>query len=162
MPITKKHTETYYQRHKKEMAAYRREYCKKNPEYRKAIHKNYVKTHREQVIATQKRWRIKHSVKISAYRREHVHGVTPEQFNNMILSANNCCQICKKPFGNNRATTPHIDHNHKTGEIRGLLCKFCNSGIGMFMENITIMETAIKYIEKRTHHTNLFLTDRTP
>lgn len=41
-----------------------------------------------------------------------------------------------------------LDHNHKTGKNRDLLCSFCNSGLGYFKENESIMENAIKYIRR--------------
>lgn len=40
-----------------------------------------------------------------------------------------------------------VDHNHKTGEIRGLLCGLCNSGIGHFKDKIKLLKKAIKYLE---------------
>lgn len=45
----------------------------------------------------------------------------------------------------------HIDHCHTTGKVRGLLCSKCNTGIGMFKENIITLKRAIRYI---THHKN--------
>lgn len=45
----------------------------------------------------------------------------------------------------------HIDHCHKTNKFRGLLCSKCNTGLGMFDENINKMENAIKYIKIWQH-----------
>lgn len=42
-----------------------------------------------------------------------------------------------------------IDHDHKTGKIRGLLCGFCNKAIGLLKENINILRNAIHYLEKK-------------
>jgi hypothetical protein len=52
------------------------------------------------------------------------------------------CAICKRPFDR----TPHVDHSHKTGKIRGLLCFHCNSGLGMFGDCMDTMESAINYL----------------
>ena len=53
------------------------------------------------------------------------------------------CQICNKYF-----KTLCVDHSHKTGKVRGLLCRPCNLAISALMEDKDIMENAIKYIEE--------------
>ena len=45
-----------------------------------------------------------------------------------------------------------IDHDHKTGKIRGLLCQNCNVSIGKFKEDINIMQKAIDYLKKWREH----------
>lgn len=54
------------------------------------------------------------------------------------------CQICG---GSKRLA---IDHDHKTGKVRGRLCSLCNSGIGLFKENSEVLIRASEYI-KRTN-----------
>jgi hypothetical protein len=44
-------------------------------------------------------------------------------------------------------TKSYVDHNHKTGKIRGLLCNGCNAGIGMLKEDINVLNRAIEYLE---------------
>lgn len=51
------------------------------------------------------------------------------------------CAICKK-FGK----ILHVDHNHVTNKIRGLLCNSCNNGLGLFKDDINILEKAILYL----------------
>ena len=77
---------------------------------------------------------------ISHRRREY--GLTEEEYNNMILSQNNLCAICNKPSDK----TLHIDHDHATGMVRGLLCHNCNTGIGMLQEDLIILNRAIEYL----------------
>ena len=72
------------------------------------------------------------------------YGISPEQYDEMIKSQEAKCLICEK----NRKLV--IDHNHKTGEVRGLLCNQCNAGIGYFYENPSIMKKAIKYVIKNS------------
>ena len=71
------------------------------------------------------------------------YGLTEEEYNNMVLSQNNLCAICNNPSKNKALA---IDHNHKTGEVRGLLCHNCNLAIGLFKENISVFTSAIKYL----------------
>lgn len=62
----------------------------------------------------------------------------------MILSQHNSCAICRKKFESIRKT--FIDHDHKTGKVRALLCASCNSMIGHANDNTDILYSAIKYI----------------
>lgn len=57
------------------------------------------------------------------------------------------CSICGKIEKNNKEL--HIDHNHDTGEFRGLLCHQCNCGLGYFKDNIEFLEKAIGYLKPR-------------
>lgn len=61
------------------------------------------------------------------------------------------CAICEEPFDLEKGTmhnVAHIDHNHTTGQIRGILCSKCNFGIGQFRENCLILVKAIEYLKK--------------
>jgi hypothetical protein len=69
------------------------------------------------------------------------YGITLEDFTELYSKQNGCCAICK-----NKLTKPHVDHNHETGKVRGLLCKPCNQGIGFLRDSIEILNNAINYI----------------
>jgi len=74
--------------------------------------------------------------------RRRRYGLNEEEYNNMILSQNNLCAICNK----SSSKTLHIDHDHITGKVRGLLCSSCNTGIGMLQEDTVILNKAIEYL----------------
>ncbi len=74
------------------------------------------------------------------------YNLTEDQFNKMIISQNNLCAICNNPQTGNRLLA--VDHCHKTGKVRGLLCTKCNNGIGNFNDNIEILNKAIHYLIK--------------
>ena len=59
----------------------------------------------------------------------------------LLKKQNGCCAICGKLM-----KKPCLDHNHKTGVSRELLCSNCNTGIGMFEEDVLRMEAAITYL----------------
>lgn len=70
-------------------------------------------------------------------------------YKNTLEKQNSVCAICEKPerqiqFGKTQDLA--IDHNHLTGQVRGLLCADCNNGIGRLKENITVLQAAIKYL----------------
>lgn len=61
----------------------------------------------------------------------------------MYSKQKNCCKICGNKFPYKNLC---VDHNHKTGEIRGLLCSNCNSGLGMFKDSIAYLLKAVGYL----------------
>ncbi len=56
------------------------------------------------------------------------------------------CAICKNKFNLN--LKPTVDHDHKTGEIRSLLCNYCNPMLGCAFDSIEILENAIRYLKR--------------
>jgi len=88
------------------------------------------------------------------------YGISKNQIEQILKKQNNSCAICgqkfvdlfhphnKESFTYN-ASAPRVDHNHKTGEIRGLLCDRCNLLIGEAHENTLILVNAIKYLRKK-------------
>jgi formylmethanofuran dehydrogenase subunit E len=76
-------------------------------------------------------------------RRFKVHGITQERYEAKIVFQNNLCAICFKEM-----EPPNIDHNHKTSEVRDLLCRYCNTLLGMAFEDTKILQSAIDYIKR--------------
>lgn len=68
------------------------------------------------------------------------YGISIEAVTEMRHSAE--CEICGE------STVGHIDHDHKTGKVRGLLCVNCNQGLGHFGDDTKLMTKAIKYLKK--------------
>jgi hypothetical protein len=65
----------------------------------------------------------------------------------MLVSQNNSCAIClihHSAF----SKALHVDHNHRTGKVRALLCQSCNHLIGHSKEKIETLGAAIKYLEQ--------------
>lgn len=75
------------------------------------------------------------------YRLKNRFGLTTEEFSAMVLEQNNKCKICECEMD-----TPQIDHNHTTGKIRSLLCRSCNTSLGLVKENTKILYNMISYI----------------
>lgn len=89
---------------------------------------------------------------ILASRRSKIkaaHGITLEQFDEMLEAQGNCCALCKttKPSGRGRY---HVDHCHKAGKIRGILCHNCNTALGLFKDSTKTLATAIEYLNRVT------------
>jgi hypothetical protein len=75
------------------------------------------------------------------------YGITLEEYNNKLKEQDNLCAICKldKPGGNGDF---YVDHNHITGQVRGLLCHWCNFMIGQSKENLDTLQAGIDYLKK--------------
>ena len=107
---------TYYQRNKKRILAYQKEYQKK-------------------------RWeedpRHMRAIKIKC-----VYGLSKQDYDTLIASHGGKCAICKKD------AKLHIDHDHKTNKVRGLLCAKCNKAIGLLDDDPIITAMAVKYLQE--------------
>lgn len=69
------------------------------------------------------------------------YGITPEQYDAMVLAQDSKCSICFKK------TKLVIDHDHSTGKIRELLCNNCNGGIGYLRDSLINLKNAVNYLE---------------
>jgi len=75
------------------------------------------------------------------------YGIGLDDYNKMFEMQKGCCAIC----GIHQSQTfkaLSVDHDHKTGKIRELLCNSCNTSIGLLKENVSIFESAIEYLNK--------------
>jgi hypothetical protein len=78
------------------------------------------------------------------------HGITVDQYKQMLADQEGKCAICREVPDHGRWMDFVIDHNHTTGRVRGLLCTNCNFGLGHFDDSIERMTTAAMYIAKET------------
>ena len=80
-------------------------------------------------------------------------GISLYDYSQMLLKQNGACAICKGTYSGHRNGEPKalaVDHDHKTGKVRGLLCEACNTGIGKLKEDVEILESAIRYLNNST------------
>lgn len=91
-----------------------------------------------------------------SYRAEYMlvyvlrqHGLTRADYDRMLEAQHGCCAICGsgRPLGRGRW---HIDHDHATGRVRGLLCNNCNRGIGYFGDDPDTIRAAADYLLQNT------------
>lgn len=80
-----------------------------------------------------------------AERMSARYGLPYHIFQRMLFQQKRQCAICKLPFKSSK--TIHVDHNHETGKVRGLLCHNCNTGLGLYRDNPQTLATAIEYLE---------------
>lgn len=86
-------------------------------------------------------------IRDSVYRRKF--GIGIEDYNAMFSAQGGRCAICNtdQPTGHGAKNGRFsVDHDHATGEVRGLLCAGCNTALGGFKDNVEVMKNAIHYI----------------
>ena len=109
--------------------------------------KEYNRTHKVEFAERKKIYNQTEKGKFGVYRRnlKNKYGITLEDYDRMIEDQNGVCAICGGININGRRLG--VDHNHETGEIRALLCNYCNHIIGDAKENIIILQSAINYLK---------------
>ena len=116
-------------------------WAKENPERRKEIQKKYRQTD-------------KYKKSYVSGHLKRTYGITTEDYYEILESQGNVCRICNKSdnrkvkVGTEQFLPLFVDHCHTTGEVRGLLCSKCNSGLGMFGDNIDFLISAISYLKE--------------
>lgn len=71
------------------------------------------------------------------------YGLTPDQVDEMAAAG---CGICGTVEWSGRHSRPHVDHDHKTGRVRGILCSECNTGLGKFRDDPELLRRALQYL----------------
>jgi len=116
---------------------------KKDPEKVLTLNQKYREQHREELAAAErKRKKSQSPERQRDYRLRRAYGITLAQYNEMAERQGGACAICS------RIETPlSVDHCHESGAVRGLLCKNCNKGLGMFGESVATVRVALAYME---------------
>jgi len=96
--------------------------------------RNYVRLHR-----------LRHPFKRWEQEVHAKYGIDRAQFDSMICGQQGRCLICSKTLMGFRE--PHVDHDHATGEVRGLLCFNCNVLLGAARDNPETLRAAAQYLE---------------
>lgn len=99
-----------------------------------------------------KRWKLAHPDRIATYERRRTakrYGITPKEYDRMCETQKGRCLLCREAPKSNRRLRLDLDHDHKTGIIRGLLCDKCNRGLGAFGDNSRLMRLAADYVDLR-------------
>jgi DNA-directed RNA polymerase subunit RPC12/RpoP len=117
---------------------------------REAYYQNHAakkKIARESV----KRARFSNPERIKSYKLKSTYGIGLEEVTTLLESQEYKCVICQRKLSikvKSKDLRAYVDHDHKTGVVRGVLCVHCNSLIGYSRENKTVLLAAIDYLKK--------------
>jgi len=109
----------------------------------------------------QEQWRLENAESVAAYRKQYYahyrtgkYGITLDEFFVLYIEQCGLCKICGTEIGLTSAdgNVAHIDHNHDTGKVRGLLCMSCNQGLGLFKDNPVFLDRAIEYLHNEGYY----------
>lgn len=95
-------------------------------------------------------WRANNKKRARLYDAWHCYGITAEEYDTLFKKQDGCCAICLQQFDEDgkKDKVPHIDHDHTTGRIRGMLCGNCNRGLGSFKDSLKNLADAMAYLLK--------------
>lgn len=96
----------------------------------------YIDANREKVVR-----------RAVASNRKRLYGVTSAAFEALKEAQGHKCAICRNLFAASTRKV-HIDHDHNIGDVRGLLCSNCNTGLGLFRDNTENLNSAIAYLNR--------------
>ena len=76
-----------------------------------------------------------------SYRLQRRYGITAAEADAMLEAQGGLCALCQE------RPAEHVDHDHFTGKVRGMLCFCCNQGLGNFRDRADVMQLAIAYLQ---------------
>lgn len=78
------------------------------------------------------------------YHLRRRYGITGDEYQELVDARGGLCALCQE------RPAQHVDHDHVTGRVRGVLCSCCNQGLGNFRDRADVMRQAIVYLERTT------------
>ena len=110
----------------------------------------YYIAHRDEILAKHAKYYKSRKDEFRARAVKYKFGMSFDEYNLLIEKQDNCCAICGKAetsTRNGHIKDLAVDHDHKTGKVRGLLCNHCNTVLGRVNDDIIILERMIEYIK---------------
>jgi hypothetical protein len=127
----------------------------KTKPHSKSNSKIYLKTDepvQERKNRIQREHRQKRPDLYKGYSLKKGYGISLETYNEMLEQQGHVCAICGKPeqiVAKGRIKALAVDHNHATGEVRGLLCQACNKALGLLQDDVSLFTKSIQYLQRK-------------
>jgi hypothetical protein len=150
----KKYALVYYRSHKEKINQRKREKRRLNPDFGKRIYKQSGGKPTGRPKGTGNKI---HKIPLypNGQREKDLmarYKLSWEEYQKLIAQCGNSCPLCGKKETRRRKDGTiyplHIDHDHKTSKVRGLLCNKCNACLGLIDDNVEILKKMIEYLEK--------------
>jgi hypothetical protein len=129
-------------------------------EYMREYAVNYRREHPEKVKETKRKYATKHPEEIRKYEQRgyrhwvlRYYGISQKEYDAMLEKQGGKCTCCGRPNSgrmkkNGEYDRMVIDHDHKTGKVRGLLCVQCNLALGVLDDSKERVELLLEYIQR--------------
>ena len=125
-----------------------KEWARNNKDKVRAKGRRWYHNHTEQANTQHKTWKQANPDKVKNSALKSNYGITLEQYNEMLEKQKECCDICGTSEPIRKSSNYFcVDHCHKTGKVRGLLCMLCNSLLGKAKDSKQRLLNAISYLE---------------
>ncbi len=121
---------------------YQRQWKIKNREHVKKVSREYHIRNRDRVREISRTLKLK-----------KLFGLSRDEYDKLLQKQKGVCAICQKPesdMRNGRIKNFSVDHCHRAGHVRALLCRACNTGLGSFHHSPKLIRKALDYIETET------------
>lgn len=132
----------YNEMHKESLSEKRKEKYKNKRDECLALNPNYFKEKYDPIAAAEWRENNRNRMMEWGWKRRGINNFTYDQFTQMLFEQKNKCKICECDL-----IKTNLDHDHTTGEVRGILCPNCNLSLGIYENNRDRFE---KYLNE--HH----------
>lgn len=145
----REHRRSYYLKNQETVKAKSKKWREENPGKGAEYHREWVKNNPERTRKIKQKWKDQNKDKSRDYQLKNQYGITLDDYCEMKEGQGHTCLICGTSEDDERVKRSLVvDHCHTSGEVRGLLCAPCNSGLGFFKDNIEWLERAISYLKK--------------
>jgi len=122
-------------------------WAKENPNQNRINARNWNRSNRQQYNANKNRSAKNNPLSTKGRQLRIKFNISIEEYNQLLDLQNYKCAICQDECPTGRQLA--VDHNHRTGKVRGLLCMECNIGLGKFKDSDDLLIKAISYLEKK-------------
>ena len=128
------------------------EWKNKRPEKKKQYRHTSYLNNKESVLAVNERWRQQNKEKDKLDKLKSLlkrkYNLSYQEYLSIVARQHNVCAICHQP-PDTKHKRLYVDHCHKTGNIRGLLCHGCNVGIGGLKDDPALLIKASEYVTRQ-------------
>jgi hypothetical protein len=116
-----------------------------DPEKVKARVRAWQQANRDRYLVRQREYKRARPAQERAGYLRRTFGISSDEYDAMLESQGGVCAICGRPP--RKGSSLHVDHDHETGCVRGLLCFRCNGGLGQFAESPERLVEAAEYLD---------------
>lgn len=113
----------------------------------KSKSRDYYQKNKERILARIQERRTENPEKFRNWTLMRKYGITVEEYDRIYELQGGRCAICGTHQSELKKSLA-VDHNHNTGEVRGLLCDNCNKGIGCLQDSTEVLDSASAYLRR--------------